>query len=95
MALPGLKSEWMKGMNFSIKRIRGGLLYREDDHEYLVSAVEGNGYSIVVEQMGEGDTNLGRLPDQERLRIARNIKLLLLANAIDAEVILEHRVFIE
>jgi hypothetical protein len=42
------------GETFTVKPAgRGALLYEEYSHKYLVNVIEGKGYTIVVEDMGD------------------------------------------
>jgi hypothetical protein len=83
----------IRGSNFTLrKKGRDGLLYEEPGRKFLVSVVEGGGYSIHIEQMGEADFTLDRLPVEDKLRIARNIRGALLGKGIDAEIVYEHRI---
>jgi hypothetical protein len=57
----GADSGWMQEGAAGVKCLHGGLRYREPSFEFLVSAVEGNGYTIVVENMGAVDRGLAQL----------------------------------
>ena len=68
------------------------MIYQESGGSYLINASDGDGYSILVEDMGAVDLRLDMLPTAEKLRIARNIRDALLQKSIDVEVIYKHRV---
>ena len=83
----------LRGATFTVQQFgRGALLYRESGNDYLISAPDGAGYSIVVEEMGDADLSLNRLLVSEKVRIAKNIRDVLLKAGINAEVIHEHRI---
>ncbi len=83
----------LRGSTFTVQQGgRGALLYRESGNDYLISAPDGGGYSIVVEEMGDADSSLNRLPVNEKVRIAKNIRDVLLKAGVSAEVIHEHRI---
>jgi hypothetical protein len=81
------------GSTFAVRKgMRGSLVYREGGSEYLVNASEGDGYSIVIEHIADADIKLASLPTSEKVRIAKNIRDVLLRDGVNAEVIHEHRV---
>jgi hypothetical protein len=83
----------VEGEGFTVRRgSRDALLYQEPGHEFLVSALEGGGYSIIIEHMGDADVTLNNLPVAQKLRIAKNIRRALLDHGVDAEIQYEHRV---
>jgi len=88
----GLRSSWMREGTFAVKKVHGGLLYCEQNRQYLVDVVEGNGYSIVVENMGDVDESLGRIPMNDKMRIAKNMRSVLLKNGFDVDIIFEHHI---
>jgi hypothetical protein len=90
---PAGKFSRIRSSNFTIRRKgRDGLIYEEPGRRFLVSAMEGDGYTILVEQMGDADFALDALPVDEKLRIARNIQHALTDRKIDVEVVYQHRV---
>jgi len=83
----------LRGPTFTVQQGgRGALRYRESGNDYLISVPDGGGYSIVVEEMGDADLSLNCLPVSEKVRIAKNIRDVLLRAGVSAEVVHEHRI---
>jgi hypothetical protein len=69
----------------------GRLIYEDGDDKYLVKVVEGSGYGIVIEEMGDADLSLLFTPAEHRRRVAVNIRKLLARRGILVEIYEESR----
>lgn len=71
---------------------RGRLTYEEGTEKFLINAVEGDGFGIVVEEMGDADLALMRKTLDQRLKIALNIRDVLAKRKIIVDVYMGNRV---
>ena len=74
---------------------KGAIRYEEGSRKYLLNVADGDGYSILVEHMGDVDPALDSLSIEERLRIALNVKSELQSRDIAVDVIMGARLVSE
>jgi hypothetical protein len=79
----------------SVKQRRESLIYEEPGRKFFINAPQGDGYTLIVESMGECDPGLDILSIAEKLRIARNIKSLLLKKGKQVEIICDHHLVVD
>lgn len=79
------------GISVTIGR-RGCLTYEEGTEKFLINAIEGNGFGIVVEEMADADLALMTKTPDQKLKIALNIKRTLAKREITVDVYMGNRV---
>ena len=70
---------------------RGRLTYEAGGNRFLINALEGNGYGIVIEEMADGDMGLQLKSLEVRRSIALNIKQALARRGITVDIYENHR----
>jgi hypothetical protein len=71
---------------------KGQLKYREGSETYIVSALDGDGYGIVIEEMADGDLSLMSQSIERRVEIAKKIRQVLKGQGIRVDLYQDHRV---
>jgi hypothetical protein len=88
-----LSKRRIKGEGFTVTLgARGRLTYEADGCCFLINALEGNGYGIVLEEMADSDLGLQSKSLDVRRSIALNVKHALATRGITVDVYEDHRV---